>query len=54
MEGNPAMCMIEFKVEEVKSDTTPTVIVTEGVRSKHRTEKTESFFRSMFDELYMD
>lgn len=52
MEGNSAMCMVEFDVEEVKSDTTPTVIVTEGIRSKHRTEKTKDFFRVMFDELY--
>lgn len=52
MEGNSAMCMIEFKVEEVKRDTTPTVIVTQGVRSKHRTDKTKQFFRVMFDELY--
>ncbi|GIM27759.1 hypothetical protein CPJCM30710_04250 [Clostridium polyendosporum] len=54
MEGNDVMCMVEFKVEEIKSDTTPTVIVTDGIRSKHRTEKTEIFFRSMFDELYKD
>jgi hypothetical protein len=52
MEGNSAMCMVEFKVEEVKSDTTPTVMVTQGVRSEHRTEKTKQFFRVMFDELY--
>jgi hypothetical protein len=52
MEGNSAMCMIEFKVTEIKSDTTPTVIVTDGVRSKHRTENTKDFFRSMFGELY--
>lgn len=51
MDGNPAMCMVEFVVEEIKSDTTPTVIVTEGIRSMHRTEKTKEFFRSMFDEL---
>lgn len=52
MEGNAAMCMIEFKVEEIKSDTTPTVIVKEGVRTEHRTPKTAEFFRTMFDELY--
>lgn len=52
MEGNSAMCMIEFKVEEIKSDTTPTVIVNSGVRSNHRTEKTKNFFREMFDELF--
>lgn len=51
MEGNSAMSMVEFIVEEVKSDTTPTVIVTEGIRSKHRTDKTKDFFRVMFDEL---
>ena len=51
MEGNAAMCVVEFAVEEIKSDTTPTVIVTEGVRTKHRTEKTKDFFRIMFDEL---
>lgn len=52
MEGNAAMCMIEFKVEQVKSDTTPTVIVSEGVRTQHRSAKTAEFFRVMFDELY--
>lgn len=52
MEGNAAMCMIEFKVEQIKSDTTPTVIVMEGVRTKHRSTKTADFFRVMFDELY--
>ena len=51
MEGNAAMSMIEFKVEEIKSDTTPTVIVNEGVRTQHRTDKTKDFFRVMFDEL---
>lgn len=54
MEGNAAMSMVEFIVEEVKSDTTPTVIVTEGIRSKHRTDKTKDFFRVMFDELCKD
>lgn len=52
MEGNGAMVMIEFKVEEIKSDTTPTVIVSDGVRTKHRSSKTADFFRTMFDELY--
>ncbi|MFL0196647.1 pyridoxamine 5'-phosphate oxidase family protein [Clostridium sp. WILCCON 0269] len=52
MENNSAMCMVEFKVEEVKSDTTPTVIVINGIRNIHRTEKTKPFFRGMFDELY--
>ena len=52
MEGNAAMCMVEFNVEEIKSDSTPTVIVRNGVRSEHRTEKTKNFFRVMFDELY--
>ncbi|MGI6119873.1 MAG: pyridoxamine 5'-phosphate oxidase family protein [Desulfosporosinus sp.] len=52
MEGNAAMCMVEFNIEQIKSDTTPTVIVTEGINKKHRTPKTEGFFRTMFDELY--
>lgn len=52
MKGNSAMCMVEFKVQEIKSDTTPTVIVTDGVRTKHRSPKTADFFRVMFDELY--
>jgi hypothetical protein len=52
MEGSAAMCMIEFKVEQIKSDTTPTVIVKEGVRTEHRSAKTTDFFRVMFDELY--
>lgn len=52
MNNNPAMCMVEFKVEQIKSDTTPTVIVTQGVRTQHRTEKTANFFRTNFDELF--
>lgn len=52
MEGNPAMCMVEINVEQIKSDTTPTAIVTDGVRIKHRSDKTATFFRDMFDELY--
>ncbi len=52
MEGNAAMCMVEFSIEQIKSDTTPTVVVTEGIRKKHRSPKTTGFFRAMFDELY--
>lgn len=52
MEGNAAMTMIEVKVEQIKSDTTPTVLVKEGVRTQHRSPKTADFFRVMFDELY--
>ncbi|TGE32216.1 pyridoxamine 5'-phosphate oxidase family protein [Desulfosporosinus sp. Sb-LF] len=52
MEGNAAMCMVEFDIEQIKSDTTPTVIVTEGINKKHRSPKTADFFRAMFDELY--
>lgn len=52
MEGNAAMCMVEFNIEQIKSDTTPTLVVTEGIRKKHRSPKTAGFFRSMFDELY--
>ncbi|MDK2821150.1 MAG: hypothetical protein PWP31_1115 [Clostridia bacterium] len=52
MDGNKAMCMIEINVEQIKSDTTPTVIVNEGIKIKHRSPKTASFFRTMFDELY--
>lgn len=51
MDGNKAMVLIEALVKEIKSDTTPTVIVSSGVRTKHRTGKTSAFFRAMFDEL---
>lgn len=51
MTNNEAMAMVEFKVAQLKSDTTPSVIVTSGVRSIHRTEKTKDFFRKMFNEL---
>lgn len=51
MKSNPSMIMMEFKVEEIKSDTTPSVIVLQGVNFVHRTNKTESFFRGIFDEL---
>jgi len=52
MDANKAMVAIAFEVEEIKSDTTPTVIVTQGVRFKHRSNKTEEFFRMCFNELY--
>ncbi len=51
MDGNKAMVLVEMIVSEIKSDTTPTVIVTSGVRAEHRTDKTAAFFRAMFDEL---
>lgn len=52
MDANKAMVAVEFKVEEIKSDTTPTVVVTQGVRFDHRSNKTAEFFRTCFDELY--
>ena len=51
MEGNAAMCAFLGQVIAIKSDTTPTVIVEAGVRTRYRSDKTEAFFRSMFDEL---
>lgn len=51
MEGNSSMSMIQFSVEEIKSDTTPTVIVVQGIHTVHRTKKTEQFFNLMFEEL---
>lgn len=51
MKGSKAMCMFQLEVEEVKSDTTATVRVTEGVKIKHRSPKTTEFFKGMFDEL---
>ncbi|HHW04074.1 MAG TPA: pyridoxamine 5'-phosphate oxidase family protein [Thermoanaerobacterales bacterium] len=51
MEGNKNMAMVEVEVLEIKSDTTPTLIVTDGIKTKHRTAKTPEFFRLMFDEL---
>lgn len=51
MDANKAMVAVEFKVEEIKSDTTPTVIVKQGVRFVHRSSKTAEFFRKCFDEL---
>jgi hypothetical protein len=51
MAGSSIMCMVECKVEEFKSDTTLTLVVTEGVRCRHRTEKTKDFFAAMFKEL---
>lgn len=51
MEENGSMCMIQFSVEELKSDTTPTVIVLQGIHTVHRTNKTEQFFNLMFEEL---
>lgn len=51
MDGNKNMAMVEIDVQEIKSDTTPTVIVVEGIKIKHRTAKTAEFFRLMFEEL---
>lgn len=51
MNGNSYMCAFEVAVEEIKSDTTPTVMVESGVRTKYRSEKTESFFKTMFAEI---
>lgn len=51
MEGSPVMSMVEFKVEQVKSDTTPTAVVEQGIRIKPRTEKAANFMRKMFDEI---
>lgn len=51
MDGNQGMSMIEFKVEEVKSDTTPAASVEQGIRIKFRTERGENFYRIIMDEL---
>ena len=52
MKGSKAMCMFRLEVEEVKSDTTATVIVIEGVKIKHRSPKSTEFFKGTFDELH--
>ena len=51
MKGSKAMCMFHLEVEEVKSDTTATVILIEGVKIKYRSPKSTEFFKGMFDEL---
>jgi len=51
MNGSSAMSLVEFKVEQVKSDTTPTVTIEQGIRIKPRSEKSAIFLRTMFDEL---
>lgn len=51
MEASPAMVMVEFKVTEVKSDTTPTAAVVQGLRYQSRTDKGADFLRAMFDEI---
>ena len=51
MKASSAMCMFKLEVEEVKSDTTATVIVLEGIKIKYRSEKATEFFEGMFDEL---
>ena len=51
MNGNKYMCAYEVAVEEIKSDTTPTVMVASGVKTKYRSEKTEQFFKAMFAEI---
>jgi flavin reductase (DIM6/NTAB) family NADH-FMN oxidoreductase RutF len=51
MNGNKSMAMIEIDIVEIKSDTTPTLIVKEGIKTIHRSEKTQNFFNLMFTEL---
>ncbi|UNC92916.1 pyridoxamine 5'-phosphate oxidase family protein [Candidatus Contubernalis alkaliaceticus] len=51
MKASKAMCMLKLEVKEVKSDTTPTVIVVEGIKIKHRSLKTTEFLEAIFDEL---
>lgn len=51
MDGNAAMSAFIGDITAIKSDTTPTVIVEAGVKAKYRSDKTEAFFRMMFDEL---
>lgn len=51
MDGNIAVCMLEVKVEEIKSDTSPTAAVASGIAIKPRNERSEQFVRVMFSEL---
>ncbi|MTI94069.1 MAG: pyridoxamine 5'-phosphate oxidase family protein [Firmicutes bacterium] len=51
MDANPHMSMFELTVQVVKPDTTPTVAVVSGVRTKKRSEKTDTFFTACFQEL---
>jgi len=51
MEGNKATAMLEIDVKEIKDDTTPTIIISEGVKTKICSKRTHDFFRAMFEEL---
>jgi predicted pyridoxine 5'-phosphate oxidase superfamily flavin-nucleotide-binding protein len=51
MDGHKSMAMVKVEVLEIKGDTTPTLIVTSGVKTAVRSKKTPEFFRAMFNEL---
>lgn len=51
MDVNYSASVIEVTVLEVKNDASPLHVVTQGVRTRYRTEPTLLYFRTMFNEL---
>lgn len=51
MDANPHMALFILHVENVKSDTTPTVAVLRGVLTEPRSDKTTAFFQACFEEM---
>lgn len=51
MNNNEAMSLWEVKVEEVKQDTSPAVVVMSGPTSEPRSEEGKAFERAMIEEM---
>lgn len=51
MEANYSSAVVEVAVLEIKNDASPLHLVTQGVRTRYRTEPTVLYFRVLFNEL---
>lgn len=51
MAANPHMALFKLEVTLVKSDTTPTVKVIQGVQTEKRNDKVDKFFQGCFEEM---
>ncbi|MGE5585128.1 MAG: pyridoxamine 5'-phosphate oxidase family protein [Bacillota bacterium] len=51
MESNPLMAMVEVRIDGVKDDTWPDVIVCQGIRTRPRHESLSLSLRNVFVEL---
>lgn len=51
MDVNYSAAIVEINVVQVKNDSSPLHLVTQGVRTRYRNEPTVLYFRTMFNEL---